>query len=65
MNSARHCRALFCVEEGSLAVAGEPDGRYLWILSRTPEISDEVRERALNDLKAMGYDTDALYWTVQ
>lgn len=52
-------------EDYSLALVGEPSGRYLWILSRTPTISDEVRDAALNDLKAMGYNTDALYWTEQ
>lgn len=52
-------------EDYSVALVGEPEGRYLWILSRTPEISDETRARALSDLEAMGYDTDALYWTKQ
>ena len=52
-------------DDYSLSLVGEPEGRYLWILSRTPEISDEVRERALSDLQAMGYDTDVLYWTKQ
>ncbi len=52
-------------EDYSLALVGEPEGRYLWILSRTPTISDEVRASALSDLQAMGYDTDALYWTEQ
>ncbi|WDI32275.1 lipocalin family protein [Hyphococcus flavus] len=52
-------------EDYSLALVGEPSGRYLWILSRTPMISDEVRDGALSDLKAMGYNTHALYWTEQ
>ena len=52
-------------EDYSLALVGEPSGRYLWILSRTPTISDEVRDAAVSDLAAMGYETDALYWTVQ
>ena len=52
-------------EDYSLALVGEPEGKYLWILSRTPTISDDVREQALNDLKAMGYNTEALYWTEQ
>jgi apolipoprotein D and lipocalin family protein len=52
-------------EDYSLAIVGEPEGRYLWILSRTPKISDEVRAQALSDLKAMGYNTDALYFTEQ
>lgn len=52
-------------EDYSLALVGEPSGRYLWILSRTPVISDDVREQAVNDLKAMGYNTDALYFAKQ
>lgn len=52
-------------DDYSLALVGEPEGRYLWILSRTPEISDEVREQALSELQAMGYDTDKLYFTEQ
>lgn len=42
------------------AMVGEPGREYLWILSRTPEISrerlDELKARAV----AMGYDLDAL-----
>lgn len=52
-------------EDYSLALVGEPSGRYLWILARTPKISDAARDAALNDLKAMGYNTEALYFTVQ
>ena len=52
-------------EDYSLALVGEPEGRYLWILSRTPTISDDVRHAAINDLRQMGYYTDELYWTVQ
>ena len=52
-------------EDYSLALVGEPEGRYLWILSRTRTISDDVRDNALSELKAMGYNVDALYWTAQ
>ncbi len=52
-------------EDYSLALVGEPEGRYLWILSRTPTISDETRDGALGDLRRMGYNIDALYWTKQ
>ena len=52
-------------EDYSLALVGEPSGRYLWILGRTPMISDEVRAKAVSDLRGMGYNTDALYWTEQ
>lgn len=52
-------------EDYSLSLVGEPKGRYLWILSRTPEITDEVRASAINKLQALGYNTDALYFTQQ
>ena len=52
-------------DDYSLSLVGEPEGRYLWILSRTPTISDETRDWALNALKAKGYNIDALYWTAQ
>lgn len=52
-------------EDYSLALVGEPSGRYLWILARTPTISETARDTALSDLKAMGYNTDALYFTEQ
>lgn len=52
-------------EDYSLALVGEPSGRYLWILARTPEISEATRADTLNDLKAMGYNTDALYFPMQ
>ena len=49
----------------SLAIVGEPEGRYLWILSRTPAIADDVRADAIATLKGFGYNTDALYFTRQ
>ena len=52
-------------EDYSLALVGEPEGRYLWILSRTPAISDDARAEALATLRGFGYDTDALYFTQQ
>lgn len=47
------------------ALVGEPSGRYLWILSRSPQISPETRESLIGKLKAQGYNTNALYWTPQ
>lgn len=52
-------------EDYSLSLVGEPQGRYLWILSRTPEISEDVRNKALSRLQDLGYNTDALYFTIQ
>ena len=52
-------------EDYSLSLVGEPSGRYLWILSRTPTISQETKEAALNKLEAMGYNISALYYPEQ
>jgi apolipoprotein D and lipocalin family protein len=49
----------------SYAVVGEPSRKYLWILSRTPEMSEDIREPILARLKTMGYDTEKLIYTVQ
>ena len=37
----------------------------LWILSRTPEIPDDVKENYLNIARQIGYDVDKLVWTIQ
>ena len=49
----------------SWAVVGEPSGRYLWILSRSPKISPELRADLVKWLEGQGYKTRALYWTPQ
>lgn len=51
-------------DDYSWALVGEPEGRYLWILARTPRISVQIREDLLSRLKAMGYNTGALKWVV-
>ncbi|MET0182904.1 MAG: lipocalin family protein [Caulobacterales bacterium] len=52
-------------EDYSWALVGEPRGRFLWVLSRTPAISDPLKADLLQRLQARGYNTDALYWTAQ
>ncbi|BDM64644.1 hypothetical protein NFHSH190041_20960 [Shewanella sp. NFH-SH190041] len=39
-----------------------PDIDYVWILSRTPELSDAVAKRFLAKLEQLGVDTSALIW---
>lgn len=36
--------------------------KYLWLLSRTPEISDETRTLFIKRIKEMNFDTDELVW---
>ena len=45
------------------AVVGVPNRRYLWILSRTPAMSDSAYEQALEIAKGNGFDTAALMRT--
>jgi apolipoprotein D and lipocalin family protein len=37
-----------------------PDTSYLWLLARTPSVSDELLERFRERAGALGFDTDAL-----
>jgi apolipoprotein D and lipocalin family protein len=47
------------------AVVGEPDRKYLWILSREPHMHDAVFRGILDRVKSQGYDLAALISTPQ
>jgi apolipoprotein D and lipocalin family protein len=47
------------------AVVGEPKRKYLWILSRTPSMDDDVYQHILARLPDKGYDPDGLNRTIQ
>ena len=47
------------------AIVGEPDRRYLWILSRTPEMAASMYEDILEQVRAAGYDSEKLIKTLQ
>lgn len=53
---------LYLEEDYSVALVGHPNREYLWLLSRTPQVSAEVRERLLAEANARGYDTSELIW---
>ena len=38
---------------------------YLWFLSRTPEMPEEVKELFVSKARALGFDTDRLVWVDQ
>ncbi len=44
------------------ALVGSPSRKYLWLLSRTPQVSTAVRERMLAKARQQGYDTSRLIW---
>lgn len=52
-------------EDYSWAVVSEPAGRFLWILSRTPQMDGAVLTDRIAWLAEQGYDTDALRLTEQ
>lgn len=47
------------------AVVGHPDRRYLWILSRSPEMDDQLYNNIIEKLKTQSYDTGKLIRTIQ
>ncbi len=47
------------------AVVGHPGRDYLWILSRTPTMSDDIYRRILARLQSQGYETSRLARTIQ
>lgn len=43
-------------EDYSWSIVGEPSGRYLWLLSRTPQPPRQTRETIMNRARELGYD---------
>ena len=52
-------------EDYSLSIVGEPSGKYLWILSRTPTLDQTTKDEALSFVAEQGYPVDALYFPKQ
>ncbi len=44
---------------------GSGSDNYLWILSRTPHLSEEAKTEILSEARRRGYDTDKLIWVKQ
>lgn len=45
-----------------VAVVGHPNRKYLWLLSRTPTVSEQTRNQLLEVARQRGYDTHDLVW---
>ena len=52
-------------DDYSYAVVSHPNRKYLWILSRTPKMSDAVYQKILTRLKERGFDLAKLQVTQQ
>ena len=49
----------------SYSVVGSSSPKYLWILSRTPQLPQRVMSNILSNLQQRGYDTNKLLWIEQ
>ena len=47
------------------AVVGEPDRKYLWVLSRTPQMDEKTYEEIVARMANLGFDTESLTRTRQ
>ncbi len=56
---------LMLADDYSYAVVGTPSREYLWILSRTSKISEDLKNLILTKLPDLGFPTNKLIWTIQ
>jgi apolipoprotein D and lipocalin family protein len=49
----------------SYAAVGDPSRKYLWILSRTPQLDSVVCDSIVGRMKGMGFETERLIYTKQ
>lgn len=52
-------------EHYEYAVVGHPDRKYLWILSRTPTMEEDLYNQILGRIRQQGYDVSKLIKTPQ
>ena len=50
-------------KEYDYAVVGTPNRKYLWILSRTPQMDDKLFSQLLESIKSKGFDINNLIKT--
>ena len=52
-------------DDYSVALVGSSSDKYLWILSRTPNLPKATLNAVLDEAKRRGYDTSKLIWVEQ
>ncbi len=52
-------------QDYSYAVIGDPERKYLWVLSRTPSLEKTTLSGILEDVKQKGYNLEGLLMTQQ
>ncbi|MDE6396749.1 MAG: lipocalin family protein [Muribaculaceae bacterium] len=58
-------RVMMIDRDYQYALVGSRSDKYLWILSRAPQISEDVKARILAEARRRGYETDKLIWVKQ
>ncbi len=58
-------RVLMMAEDNSCALIGGSSEKYLWILSRSPEMSQRDRNKLLREATKRGYKVSDLIWVDQ
>lgn len=58
-------RVLMIDKDYCLALVGSSSDKYLWILSRTPQIPQKAVDAVLGEAMRRGYDTSKLIWVNQ
>jgi len=51
--------------EYNYSVVGTPDRKYLWILSRTPQMNDKLYSQLIEYAKSKGFDVNKVIKTLQ
>lgn len=58
-------RVMLIDDSYQYALVGSGSDDYLWILSRTPQISEETKTRLLSEAQRRGYATSKIIWVDQ
>ena len=53
---------LYLDDDYRVALVGNPDRQYLWLLSRTPQVSAKTQAQLLSIARERGYATEGLIW---
>ena len=52
-------------ENYNYALVGSSTDKYLWILSRAPQLPEEIKKKLVTAAERRGYDTNRLQWIEQ
>lgn len=58
-------RVMMLSPDYQYALIGSGSSKYLWILSRTPQVPEDVLQKILEEARSRGYDTGKLIWVKQ